>query len=45
MGSGYRSNPASGENADLGIVVSLDTINDRIEMALSDSPHVSRATL
>ena len=44
MVSGYRLNPNTGENADLGIVVPLDTINDTIEMALSDSPHVSRVT-
>ena len=45
MVSGCRLNPTSGENADLGIVVPLDTINDTIEMALSDSPHVSRVTI
>ena len=44
MVSGCRLNPVSGENADLGIVIPLDTINDTIEMALSDSPHVSRVT-
>ena len=42
MVSGCQLDPDSGENADLGIVVPLDTINDTIEMALSDSPHVSR---
>ena len=42
MASGTRLNPGTGENADLGIVVPLDTINETIEMALSDSPHVSR---
>lgn len=44
MVSGCRLNPTSGENADLGIVVPLDTINDTIEMALSDSPHVRRVS-
>ena len=44
MVSGSRLNPGNGENADLGIVVPLDTINETIEMALSDSPHVSRLT-
>ncbi len=44
MVSGTQLNPASGENADIGIVVPLDTVNDTIEMALSDSPHVSRVT-
>ena len=35
--SGYRRTSKK-ENADLGIVVPLDTINDTIEMALSDPP-------
>ena len=44
MVTGCRLNPDSGENADLGIVIPLDTVNDTIEMALSDSPHVNRVT-
>ena len=44
MVSGSLLNPSTGENADLGIVIPLDTINDTVEMALSDSPHVSRVT-
>lgn len=44
MVSGYQTNPMRGENADLGIVIPLDTINGTIEMALSDSSHVSRHT-
>lgn len=43
MVSGYHRDQ-SGQNADLGMVVPLDTINETIEMALSDSPHVSRDT-
>ena len=43
MVTGTQLDPATEENADLGIVVPLDTINDTIEMAFSDSPHVSRA--
>ena len=42
MVSGCRLDPKRGENADLGIVVPLDTINETIEMALSESAHVSR---
>ncbi len=42
MASGSRLNPKTLENADLGLVVPLDTINETIEMALIDSPHVSR---
>lgn len=42
MVSGCRLDPSTQQNADLGIVVPLDTINETIEMALSDSPHVSR---
>ena len=44
MVSGCQLDPDSGENADLGIVIPLDTINTTIEMALSDSPHVRRIT-
>ena len=43
MVSGCRLDPSNGQNADLGVVVPLDTINETIEMAFSDSPHVSRA--
>lgn len=43
MVSGYKPYE-TGENADLGIVVPLDTINETIEMALSDSPHLWRNT-
>ena len=42
MASGCRLDPQTGQNADLGLVVPLDTINDTIEMALTDSPHVRR---
>ena len=42
MASGCQLDPLTGETADLGLVVPLDTINDTIEMALTDSPHVSR---
>ncbi len=35
MVSGHHRNPGVGENADLGIVVPLDTINRTIEMALA----------
>ena len=41
MTCGTRLNPATLENADLGIVVPLDTINETIEMALKDSPHLN----
>ena len=43
MVSGHHRD-LSGQNADLGVVVPLDTINETIEVALSDSPHVSRDT-
>lgn len=39
----YKANPANQENADLGIVVPLDAINDTIDMALQDSPHLGGA--
>lgn len=42
MVSGSHFHPRTGENADLGLVVPLDTINETIDMALTDSPHVSR---
>ena len=43
MASGCRLDPRTGENADLGIVVPLDTINETVEAALRNSAHVSAA--
>ncbi len=34
MVSGHKVNPNTGENADLGMVIPLDTINETIDMAL-----------
>ena len=36
MVSGHQVNPGLGENADLGVVVPVDTINEAIESALGD---------
>lgn len=40
MVSGCRPNPANRESADLGVIVPLDAINETIEIALKDLPHL-----
>ena len=42
MVSGCRVNPSNSENAHLGIVIPVDTINETIETALAESGHLNQ---